>query len=84
MKSGIAFNILANARIILIFTFGASQSEHPRCVCVWQMSGEVQLGHSAGADSQSAYIKPRDFKRPAEAVFPALDEWLPKVFKYLS
>ena len=42
------------------------------------------VGHSAGADAHAGYIKARDVKALAEAVFPALDDWLPKVFNHLS
>jgi len=41
------------------------------------------VGHSAGADAHAGYIKARDVKGLAGAVFPALDEWLPEVLKNL-
>jgi hypothetical protein len=52
-------------------------------IAVPDRAQKQMVGHSAGADAHSGYVKGRDVKRLAEDVFPALEDWLPEVFANL-
>ncbi len=48
------------------------------------LSAKQFVGHTMGSYAHAAYMKPREIKQLAGEVFPALDEWLPQVFKNLQ
>jgi integrase len=48
------------------------------------LSAKQFVGHTLGSDAHFSYVKPREVSQLADDVFPALDRWLPEVFKNLN